>query len=482
MTPVLAAAKSPTDLKRALDDAPLTRMHWKVWGLSAMGVLLDGFDLFVIGIALPLITLEWQLTTWQVGLVAAAAIVGAIVGASTGGLLTDRFGRKSIYIIDLVVFIAGSLLCAFAWDFWSLAFFRFLLGIGVGADYPICASYVAEFMPSRVRGRMLVGAFSFQAVGIVLAAVVGLLLLGVVPAYSDWRWLVGFGAIPAIIVLVMRASVPESPRWLIERGKLSAACEVIVQFVRKEDAAGLRDSVKNFVSRVERTAAKQLGWRALLSQKFIRRTLLATIPWFFMDIAAFAVGVFTPVILAALAFDGVADPIRKDFLSTAGAAGLGVFLVVGCVGNMLLVDRVGRMRLQMVGFGGMAVSLGILATAALAEHGSAAGLVGIFVGFILFNLFLNVGPNATTFLLPAELFPTKVRATAHGVSSAIAKSGALLGLFFLPIMQDHLGLGITMMVMAGVCVAGLLVTALFAQETRGRSLEDLEPGESGSLT
>ena len=225
------ASAHPTALKRALDESTLNTAHWKVWGLSATGVMLDGFDLFVIGIALPLIKLQWNLSALQVGAIACAAVFGSMFGAVFGGVLTDRFGRKAIYLLDLIVFIVGSLLCAFASGPWSLILFRFFLGIGVGADYPICASYVSEFMPSRLRGRMLIGAFSFQAVGIILAALVGIILLGVTPAISDWRILIGFGALPAIIVLIFRTKVPESPRWLMEHGRLDEAQHVVEQFV-----------------------------------------------------------------------------------------------------------------------------------------------------------------------------------------------------------------------------------------------------------
>ena len=472
------ASAHPTALKRALDESTLGAAHWKVWGLSATGVMLDGFDLFVIGIALPLIKLQWDLSALQVGAIACAAVFGSMFGAVFGGVLTDRFGRKAIYLLDLMVFIVGSLLCAFATGPWSLILFRFFLGIGVGADYPICASYVSEFMPSRLRGRMLIGAFSFQAVGIILAALVGIILLGVTPAISDWRILIGFGALPAIIVLILRTKVPESPRWLMEQGRLDEAQHVVEQFVPAKKIKELDHVIAGFALRMSVQAPKKLGYADLFSKKFLPRTILASVPWFLMDIATYAVGVFTPVLLSSLAFDDVNDPIRKDFLSTAGAAGLGIFLVLGFIANMLLVDRIGRMRLQIVGFVGMVVGLGILAWSAMTGTNN-PNITGAFSGFMIFNLLMNMGPNATTFVLPAELFPTKIRASAHGFCSAVGKCGALVGLFLLPIVQEQCGTSVTMLLMAFVCMLGLAVTSIFAQETRGRSLEDIEPGEAG---
>jgi MFS family permease len=160
-----------------IDAAELQPIHWRIWFLSAMGVFLDGFDLFIVAVAMPLIVTSLSPSPAMQGLIGASTVVGAIVGASVLGHFTDRWGRKYLYLADLSIFIVLAVLSGFAWDTYSLITFRFLLGIGIGADYPICASYVTEFMPARMRGRMLVGAFSFQALGMLGAAVTGLLLL-----------------------------------------------------------------------------------------------------------------------------------------------------------------------------------------------------------------------------------------------------------------------------------------------------------------
>src|SRR5262249_31230675 len=152
-------------IQQALDTIPLQRIHWEIWFLSAMGVFLDGLDLFIVGVALPLIGHQFTTDPWVVGLVGAASPLGAMVGAFLLGPLTDRLGLKPMYLVYLLFFILFALLSALAWDVPSLIVFRLLLGVGIGADYPISSSLIAEFMPARVRGRMLVGAFSFQAIG-----------------------------------------------------------------------------------------------------------------------------------------------------------------------------------------------------------------------------------------------------------------------------------------------------------------------------
>jgi MFS family permease len=168
-----------TTLDGLIDSAELRPIHWRIWLLSAMGIFLDGFDLFIIAIAMPLILTSLSPSPAIQGLITASAVLRAIVGASVLGHFTDRWGRKYLYVVDLSIFVVFAVLSGFSWDTYSLIAFRFLLGSGVGADYPICASYVTEFMPARIRGKMLVGAFSFQALGMLAAAITGLMLLRV---------------------------------------------------------------------------------------------------------------------------------------------------------------------------------------------------------------------------------------------------------------------------------------------------------------
>ncbi|MBP2134299.1 MFS family permease [Methanomicrobium sp. W14] len=187
-------------LHRKLDESEMSPMHWKIWFLSSMGIFLDGFDLFIISIALPLIIAQFEPGSVMTGLIGSAAVIGSIIGAAAGGKISDKLGRKAIYIVDLILFLVFSLMTTFAWDIYSLILFRFLLGIGIGADYPICASYVSEFMPAGNRGRMLIGAFSFQAVGMFAAAGCGLLILWAYPEPVSWRLMLIAGCIPAVLI------------------------------------------------------------------------------------------------------------------------------------------------------------------------------------------------------------------------------------------------------------------------------------------
>jgi len=418
------------------DSPSLTPLQRRVWFLSGLGVLLDGFDLFIIGVALPLITVQFLLSDFDKGMVGAAAVLGAVVGAAVMGHLADHFGRRLLFMIDLLLFVVFAVLSGFAWDLWSLLIFRFLLGFAVGADYPIASSYLAEFMPSTVRGRWMVGAFSFQAIGILLGASLGvLILLSGADQELAWRLMLMAGAIPALIIVFLRRSIPESPEW---------------EHARK-------------------TEEQKPGIGALFAPGLRRRTILAVVPWFLMDIMLYGVGIFTPTILAMLSIGGGDDIMAKDVATTSGTAALDIFLVIGFVIAIVLVERVGRMSLQITGFLGTTVGLLLLATGSIGTKSDAV----ILIGFAIFNLMVNTGPNSTTFLVAAEVFPTHLRATGAGLAASAAKLGAVVGIVMLPVMLGSIGLAATMYIIAGVSALGMIVTTIFRFETAGRDLREI---------
>ncbi len=466
-------------LGRALDVAPMTRLHMRFWLLAALGILLDGFDFFIIGVANPLVKKDFHVTSAQVGLVSAAAIVGAVFGASVLGPLGDKIGRARIFKYDLVIFVVFSLLCSGAWNVWTLTACRFMLGLAIGLDYPIAASYLAEVLPAKGRGRWLTGAFSLQAAGILLGATVGVVILGLIPHLSSWRLLLGFGAVPAVIIIFLRRGVPESPRWLAQNGREQEAKEI-----------GDRLSpvpVEITTADTTREAPVPEGLKALIQpqlfqRRLIRRTIFTAVPWFLMDIATYGVGIFTPTLLAAIVVKHADTTFIADNIASAkGTAALDLFLVIGFVIAIILVDRVGRIPLQVTGFAVMAIGLCMLGYAEGLPGGGKDNLVLVVAGFALLNTFMNAGPNATTYALPAEVFPCEVRAAGHGFAAGMAKLGAALGVFLFPILQGDIGTSALLYLIAGCCVVGLIVTVIFRIEPKGRSLDEISGAELARL-
>ncbi|MBM3462329.1 MAG: MFS transporter [Armatimonadetes bacterium] len=477
-------------IHQSLNEAQVGRHHWKIWFLSSMGVFLDGFDLFIMAVALPLIDHHYHPDPASLGMVGASAMLGALIGASVLGRLTDAWGRKKLYVADLGLFILFSVLCATSDSIWALTLWRFMLGVGIGADYPISSSYVSEFMPSRVRGRMLVGSFSFQALGSLAGAACGLVILWIYPQDEAWRWMLAAGTVPALVVLIMRLPLPESPLWSLSHGRAEDARRIVSEVVdqvieeppvavllARESAAALESPVvAAALTEVERGLVVQPIRRSyldLLREPLLRRTILAAVPWFFMDVGLYGVGFFTPTILAAMAFSGKGSFIAQDIAATEGDMIVDIFLVAGFLLAIWLVDRWGRIRLQLIGFAGMTVGLLMLAVAAVLPEDN-LDLFLTFAGFALFNLMVNMGPNATTFLLPIELYPTALRGSGHGLAASFGKLGAAVGVFLLPVARDRLGLAPTLGLTACAVFIGFLVTWFFAVETRGVSLEETE--------
>lgn len=474
MNTISESDAKPTSLISLLDESEFTRKHRNIWALSAMGILLDGFDLFVLSVALPLIDGAFHTTPLQTGLIGAAATIGAIIGAIGGGYLTDRFGRQKILMIDLAIFILFAILSGFSWNVESLIFFRFMLGVGIGADYPICASYIAEFMPRRIRGRMLIGAFSFQAVGIFFAAAVGLGILWIYPNEIAWRFMLMVGAIPALIILILRRRVPESARWCLKAGENKRAATIICQTIQKFPHL-VAECLKKIIEPISADShtcldSSKPGVRVLFTTQYRNKTILATIPWFLMDLVFYGIGLFTPILLASMAFSGDGmGVIASDFAASKGTAFLDIFLIFGFLLNIILIERVGRMHLQIIGFLGMAVGLVMMTIASLTNNPVAI----VFAGFAIYNLLMNMGPNATTFIIPAELFPTELRGTAHGFSAGIAKMGAALGIVLVPVLKASFGLTMTLITLFFLVLIALITTFIFRIETTGFSLEDL---------
>jgi MFS family permease len=221
----------------------------------------------------------------------------------------------------------------------------------------------------------------------------------------------------------------------------------------------------------------QDGYAALFSAENRRATIFASIPWFLQDLGTYGIGIFTPTILAATVGHtaahtrNLADLIGNDQLAAKGAALIDVLLIVGIIFAVLLADRVGRVRLQVLGFIGCAAGLALAASSAHTEEPTRTAL--IFAGFMLFNFMTNIGPNAQTYLLAGEVFPTRLRGTGAGFAAAVGKIGAVMTAFLFPILLADIGTQALLMILVGTSLLGAAVTFAFRIETMGVNLEKL---------
>ncbi|OYV35532.1 MAG: MFS transporter, partial [Thiomonas sp. 20-64-5] len=309
-----------------LDDAPMRLPHYVAWALSSGGTLIDGISVFMLGMAIPLLTQNLGLSPLQTGLLGAALVAGAIGGAMLGGRLADRIGRKSVFLLDMALLAAAAGFSALTWNAWGLIAAEFAVGMGIGMDFPVSGSYVAECMPHRRRSRMMVATIACQSVGLLVAALLVMALLHLEPEPSVWRWFFAMEMLTALLFLLGRLNLPESPRWLMGQGRNREAVHMLERFVPSdrrelERMASRLGAAVHYVARVPQTA-RPPGYAVLFQPAYLRSTLLSAVPWFLMDIATYGVGLFTAVLLAEMHFEGRELPLVPQVAALARGTGL----------------------------------------------------------------------------------------------------------------------------------------------------------------
>lgn len=449
-----------------LDASPLNGIQRWLWVLSTGGTLLDGFAIFVLGVAMPLIIAEFHFQPDVVGFIGASLVLGAVFGAGLGGSMADHFGRKPLMLADMIIICAGAAASALAKEPAMLFIGQLLVGVGIGTDFPVSSSYVSEVLPKRSRARLMVATIACQSVGMLLAAAITLGLLKSVDSMQNWRLFLAAEGVIALLFFLLRLSEPDSPHWLMARGRFAEAAQAFIRIIPEQREAVLQVTShvgnQNLASTIAH--ARMPGLRILFSRTYRARTVLVAVPWFLMDIATYGVGLFTPVILGAVDISGRGGgAITHDLVVAKGSSAIDLFLLFGFIVGIWAVPKFGRIRMQVIGFAGMTCGM-ILLMIAVYLSNSSLHIPLVFTGFIVFNLLMNAGPNSTTFTLAPILFPTQLRGTASGFAAGAAKIGATLGVFVLPILKNKFGVPAVLGMMAAVSLLGLTVTLIFGRE------------------
>ena len=450
---------------------PMTAMQWRIWWLAAAGKFFEGLVVFMTGVALPLIADEFHISKAQHGLVSAASLAGILVGAIGLGSLSDYFGRKRMFVFEMFLFVALLVAVVFSPSFSWLVICLFGIGVALGCDYPTAHLMISESIPSSVRGRLVLAAFGFQALGALAGTAAGYLVLKNMPEVGSWRWMYATAIVPAILVALWRVGITESATWLLHRGQTDRAEHAIMRLLSRVPQYPRKVRLG---LRAERSSSKG-SYADLFRGGGLRATVFASVPWFLQDLGTYGIGIFTPTILAAALGHKAAharnlsDLISNDILAAKGAALIDALLIVGIIAAVLLTDRAGRVRLQVIGFVGCAVGLFI---ASLSD--SASGMMQtmfIFAGFMLFNFMTNMGPNAQTYLLAGEVFPTRIRAQGAGFAAAFAKIGAVMTAYLFPVLLADIGTRRLLYILVGTSLLGAIVTWIFGIETKGTDLD-----------
>jgi putative MFS transporter len=284
-------------LKFTLDNARIRRAHWWVWGIAAICTLADEYSIFITAVAMPLLQKQFSMTAAQQGSVGAFLVIGAMVGATLGGRFSDRLGRRRIFIVILIAFLTGFSMQPFADSQSSYLLWQIELGAAIGVGYPVCATYISESMPTAYRGRTLIGLFAFQGVGSVLASTSAANCVRVVESAEAWRWMVGLGAVPAGIGLLLCARMPESARWLLARDRIFEAAEAIRHLIAPATLPDLPPIVPSTSQSPAENVSMLQVLKEMASPKMRRDSILAVVPWFLCDALHLSIVMFAPFIL-----------------------------------------------------------------------------------------------------------------------------------------------------------------------------------------
>ncbi len=324
----------------ALASAPLSSMQWLVWSLATAGKFFEGMIVFMGGIALPLLTAEFGLGDVAKGAMTSSTLAGILVGALVLGGLADRFGRKPVFIGEMVLLLVALIGASTSPGIAVLVVWLFVIGLALGADYPTAHLVISESIPASIRGRLVLGAFSFQAIGAIAGTAIAAVVLAQKPELSTWRLFYLLPVIPVILVIWGRLFLPESSHWLVSQGRHVKAEKQLRKLLNRKDIDLLRVEIADQTSVPKRSN----NFAKLFKSKQRRRTILASLPWFLQDLSTYGIGIFTPVIIAA-AFGAkaggvdVASIIHDDLIGAKGTALIDIGFLLGISVAIYLADR-----------------------------------------------------------------------------------------------------------------------------------------------
>ncbi len=429
-----------------LDARPLGAFHRRLLFASGLGWMFDAMDVGLISFVLAALVGEWKLHPYQVGYISSAGFLGMFVGALVAGLLADRFGRKPLFQSTLVIYSIATGLCSLAGSLGALCGLRFLVGLGLGGELPVASTLVSEFSPAKRRGLMIVLLESFWAYGWVIAALIGYLLI---PRYG-WRIAFLIGAVPALYALILRRSIPESPRYLEERGR-PAEAEAVMRQVEGE-SGGSRQGATAAASPAVSAKGR---WPEIFSKPLRRRTIMLWLIWFGIVFSYYGIFAWLPSLLRAT------YPLVTTFEYTLIIT---LAQIPGYFSAAFLVDRLGRKPT-------LALYLLLCAVGAFffRQAGSPAEI--LIWGCVI--SFFNLGAWGVLYTYTPELYPTRIRSSGAGSATAFGRIGGIVGPYIVGLLLPSWGAGVgTIFAMfAAIFLVVSAIVVIMGEETKGSSLE-----------
>lgn len=448
-------------VSKRIEDLPVSRFHYILLFSAGLGWMFDSMDTGIISFVLPVLMKTWGLTPEQVGYIGSIGLVGMALGAILSGTVADIIGRKKVFAVTLVLYSLATGLCGISWSYSSLLFFRFLVGFGLGGQLPVAVTLVSEFTPAKHRGKFLVLLESFWALGWLLAAIISYLII---PRYG-WNVAFFIGAVPALYVFFLWKNIPESPRFLEERGRIHEAEAVYRKVAGERDASSFSDdtaSVAKALAEREDVLGSKLVKRVsvgdLFSRPFLRRTVFLWLLWFGIVYSYYGIFTWLPSILALKGFS-----LTKSF---SYVIVMTLAQIPGYFTAAYFVDRVGRKKTLAFYVLGTAVS------AYFFGQGSSAAMI-LTIGSLM--SFFNLGAWGILYTYTPELYPTRARGTGAGWAAGFGRIGGIIA----PIVVGRM-IGAQMptqsvfLMFAGVLILVAVNVLVLGEETKGRPLDELD--------
>ena len=440
-------------------EVPETGFVFAAAAFAALGGLLFGYDTGVISGALIFIRAQFGLSTFQQELVVSVVLVGAAVGALTGGRLADIFGRRMMLLVTALIFVAGALVCAAAPSLNVLVIGRLIVGLGIGFSTSTVPIYISEVSPPQTRGWQ-VSLFQLAiTIGILAAYLVDYVFSG----SSGWRWMLGLAFVPGAILGLGMIRMPESPRWLAEHGHSGRAREVLARIRGTENIESEWLEIQKTLTETEE--------RGSLSDLFGPSVRMALVIGIGLAIFQQVTGINTVIYYAPLI-------VQSAGISTASGAilataGIGLVNVLMTIVAMWLIDHVGRRPLLLIGIAGMIISLGVLGFVFRMPTGGALAWLAVVTLMVYVASFaISLGP--IFWLLISEIYPLRVRGIAEGTAAGVNWAfNFLVSVTFLTLLE-LLGPSLTFWVYALLAIASWLFSYYLVPETKGRTLEEIE--------
>jgi putative MFS transporter len=436
------------DIISRLEKVPSGSFHYKLLVVTGLGWMFDAMDTGIIAFVLPVLAKQWALTATQVGFIGSIGLVGMALGAVLSGFAADRFGRKRVFSATLVMYSVATGLCGLAWNYESLLVFRFLVGFGLGGELPVAATLMTEFSPQVKRGRFIVLLESFWGVGWLAAALISYFII---PEFG-WPSAFFIGALPAFYVFYIRLRVPESVRYLINKGHLEEAHRIVSDIERQ---AGMEPG-KEAIAPLEKRDEK-FSFADLWSPAFAKRTLLLWIIWFGIVYSYYGIFTWLPSLMVGKGYT-VVRTFEYVLIMTLAQ-------LPGYFSAAYLVEALGRK---------ITLTLYLALSAVCAYFFGQGGDPVTVLLWGSFMSFFNLGAWGVVYTYTPELYPTRIRAYGSGWAAAVGRFGGI----FAPTVVGYMiagggGFSSVFVMFTAVMLFTAVVVFLIGEETRGKMLEEI---------